>query len=80
MANKKLTSEQSSPENLTGSGNKRIPARPHDEGSGANETPDGLDASTEELRHATEDSPSGLGERDVEKTPVFDRGDLPPKI
>jgi hypothetical protein len=57
---------------------KQIPARRHDAGSGANETVDGLDAETEELRHATEDRPSGAGK--TEETPVFDRGDLPPKI
>jgi hypothetical protein len=57
---------------------KQIPARPHDTGSQANETVDGLDAETEALRHATEDAPTGPGK--IEKTPVFDRADLPPKI
>ena len=38
---------------------RRVPPRPHDAGSGANETTDGLDASTEALRHAAEDTPSG---------------------
>lgn len=80
MAEKQSTGGPSSPENLTGTGNKRIPARRHDAGSGANETSDGLDANTEELRHATEDTPSGAGPVDVDKTPVFDRGDLPPKV
>ena len=61
-------------------GTKRIPARPHDSGSAANETIDGLDASTESLRHAVEDTPSGAAPEDVEKTPVFDRADLAPKI
>ena len=40
-------------------GGRQVPARPHDSGSAANETEDGLDASTEALRHATEDTPSG---------------------
>ena len=57
---------------------KRVPARPHDSGSQANETPDGLDAETEALRHATEDAPDGPGK--IEKMPVFDRADLPPKV
>ena len=59
---------------------EQIPAKPHDAGSAANETVDGLDATTEELRHATEDTPSGTGPGKIEKTPVFDRGDLAPKI
>jgi hypothetical protein len=57
---------------------KQVPARPHDTGSQANETVDGLDAETEALRHATEDAPAGPAK--IEKTPVFDRADLPPKI
>ena len=57
---------------------KRVPARPHDAGSQANETADGLDAETEALRHATEDAPVGPGK--IEKTPVFDRADLARKI
>ena len=56
---------------------KQIPARPHDPGSQANETVDGLDAETEALRHATEDAPTVSR---IEKTPVFDRADLPPKV
>jgi hypothetical protein len=59
---------------------KQVPARPHDTGSQANETVDGLDAETEALRHATEDAPASTGPGNVEKTPVFDRADLPPKI
>jgi hypothetical protein len=59
---------------------EQVPPRPHDSGSGANETTDGLDATTEELRHAAEDTPSGAKPDDVEKVPVFDRADLPPKI
>jgi hypothetical protein len=57
---------------------KQVPARPHDSGSAANETVDGLDATTEALRRAAEDTPAGDGK--VEKTPVFDRADLAPKI
>jgi hypothetical protein len=56
---------------------KQIPARPHDSGSQANETVDGLDAETEALRHATEGAPTVPK---IEKTPVFDRADLPPKV
>ena len=40
---------------------KQVPARPHDFGSQANETVDGLDANAEALRHAAEDTPSGAG-------------------
>jgi hypothetical protein len=58
----------------------QVPARPHDSGSAANETVDGLDATTEALRHAAEDTPSGTGPGKIEKTPVFDRADLAPKI
>ena len=59
---------------------EQVPARPHDSGSAANETIDGLDATTEALRHAAEDTPSGTGPGDVEKTPVFDRAGEAPKI
>jgi hypothetical protein len=58
---------------------KQIPARPHDSGSAANETVDGLNATAEALRHAAED-PSGANPDDVEKTPVFDRAGAAPKI
>jgi hypothetical protein len=61
-------------------GGKQVPARPHDSGSAANETIDGLDATTEALRHAAEDTPSGKAPDDVEKTPVFDRAGAAPKI
>jgi len=61
-------------------GAEQVPARPHDSGSGANETVDGLDSVAETLRHAAEDTPSGAGPDDVEKTPVFDRAGLAPKI
>lgn len=59
---------------------EQIPPRRHNAGSGANETADGLDAATEELRNATEDAPSGAGPGEIEKVPVFDRANLPPKI
>ena len=59
---------------------EQVPARPHDSGSQANETLDGLDATTEALRHAAEDTPSGAKPNDVEKTPVFDRAGEAPKI
>ena len=38
----------------------KVPARPHDPGSQANETADGLNAETEALRHAAEDTPSAV--------------------
>jgi len=59
---------------------QQVPPCPHDTGSGANETTDGLDASSEALRHAAEDTPSGALPDDLEKVPVFDRADLAPKI
>jgi hypothetical protein len=59
---------------------QQVPPRPRDTGSGANETTDGLDASTEALRHAAEDTPSGALPDAPEKVPVFDRPDLAPKI
>ena len=58
----------------------KVPARPHDSGSQANETDDGLDAETEALRHAAEDTPSAAKPDDVEKVPVFDRAGRAPKI
>jgi hypothetical protein len=61
-------------------GSKQVPARPHDSGSAANETIDGLDATTEALRHAAEDTPSGTGPGNIEKIPVFDRAGQAPKI
>ena len=58
---------------------KQIPPHRQDAGSGAKETEDGLDASTEALRHAAEDTPSGATPDEI-AVPVFDRADLPPKI
>ena len=55
----------------------RTPARPHDSGSQSNETIDGLDSTTEALRHAAEDTAAS---GDIEKTPVFDRAGLAPII
>jgi hypothetical protein len=60
----------------TAEAGEQIPARPHDSGSAANETVDGLDTTTEALRHAVEDTPSGAAPHDVEKIPVFDRAVL----
>ena len=59
---------------------ERLPVRPHDSGSQSNETVDGLDSTTEALRHAAEDTASGAAADDIEKTPVFDRAGLAPKI
>ena len=58
----------------------KVPARPHDPGSQANETVDGLDAETEALRHAAEDAPPADAPDDDEKVPVFDRAGRAPKI
>ena len=53
----------------------------HDEGSDANDTPDGLTESEEAVRQAAEDVPTGdpLAGK-TESVPVFDRGGLPPKV
>jgi hypothetical protein len=59
---------------------EQVPARPHDSGSQSNETFDGLDSTAEALRHAAEDTASGAARDDIEKTPVFDRAGLAPKI
>ena len=59
---------------------ERIPARPRDSGSQSNETVDGLDSTTEALRHAAEDTAPGAVPNDIEKTPVFDRAGLAPTI
>ena len=71
---------QSNYEPSTAETGKQVPVRPHDSGSAANETVDGLDATTEALRHAAEDMPAGVAPDDVEKVPVFDRADQAPKI
>src|SRR3981081_2833076 len=54
----------------TGSGGGHVAAHPHDSGSAANETVDGLDATTEALRHAAEDTPSGAGSGDISRLSV----------
>jgi hypothetical protein len=51
----------------------------HDAGSGANETPEGLNSLEESLRRAAEDTPSGRAEEE-EDIPVFDRASVAPKI
>ena len=61
-------------------GTQQVPVRPHDFGSAANETVDGLDATTKSLRRAAEDTPSGAAPDNIENTPVFDRADRAPKI
>ena len=72
--------ETAMPQPSTPEAGEQVPARPHDFGSAANETVDGLDATTEAIRHAAEDTPSGANPEDVEKTPVFDRAGQAPKI
>jgi hypothetical protein len=64
----------------TGSRAGQVAAHRHDSGSQANETVDGLDATTESLRHAADDMPSGTGPSDIEKMPVFDRAGDAPRI
>jgi hypothetical protein len=71
---------QSNREPTTAETGEQVPTRPRDSGSAANETVDGLDATTEALRHAAEDTPSGAKPDDVEKVPVFDRAGAAPKI
>jgi hypothetical protein len=71
---------QSNRDPVTPEAGEQVPTRPHDAGSQANETDDGLDAAAEATRHAAEDTPTGTGREKIEKTPVFDRADLPPKI
>ena len=58
------------PKPTTSDAGEQVPARPHDSGSAANESLDGLDAATEALRHAAEDTPSGAAPDDIEQTPV----------
>jgi hypothetical protein len=75
-----VRADQVSAEQLSAETGKQVPARPHDSGSAANETVDGLDATTESLRHAAEETPAGDGPGKIEKTPVFDRAELATKI
>ena|ERR1700686_2737722 len=74
------TMPKSNRDPITTETGEQVPARPHDSGSAANETVDGLDATTETIRRAAEDTPSGTGPGDIEKTPVFDRAGQAPKI
>lgn len=81
MTQKNRTPRRSSAmDALSNSSAGQVPAHPHDTGSQANETIDGLDANTESLRHAAEDTPSGSGSNDIERTPVFDRAGAAQKI
>jgi hypothetical protein len=77
---REITMPQSNRYPSTAETGDRVPARPHDSGSQANETIDGLDATTESLRHAAEDTATDAAPDDIEKTPVFDRAGLAPKI
>ena len=52
----------------------------HDEGSGANETIDGLDEIQEAIRHGAEDIPASEQGDDFKRLPVFDRGESEPKV
>jgi len=52
----------------------------HDEGSGANETIDGLDEYQEAARHGAEDIPASERRKTLKDVPVFDRADSEPKI
>jgi hypothetical protein len=51
----------------------------HDEGSGANETIDGLDELQEAARQGAEDIPASEKGDDFKNLPVFDRGESEPK-
>ncbi|MEA2930208.1 MAG: hypothetical protein QOG38_2636 [Hyphomicrobiales bacterium] len=50
----------------------------HDEGSGANETIDGLDELQEAVRHGAEDIPDKR--TTLKDIPVFDRASVEPKV
>ena len=52
----------------------------HDEGSGANETIDGLDETAEALRQGAEDIPVSDRDREFENLPVFDRATSERKV
>ena len=53
-------------------------AKRHDEGSGANETTDGLDEMQEAARHGAEDVPDKR--KTMKDIPVFDRAGSEPKV
>jgi hypothetical protein len=65
---------------------KTIGARPRSEvtdqrdASGDEETVDGLNAIEESVRHAAEDTAEPDDDVPSDAIPVFDRGDLPPRI
>jgi hypothetical protein len=61
-----------------GSGTGQVSARPHD--SGVRPMKPSMVWMRESLRHAAEDTPTGVGPSDIEKTPVFDRAGAAPKI
>ena len=52
----------------------------HDEGSGANETVDGLDEYQEAARHGAEDIPAAERRKTLKDVPVFDRAGTEPKV
>jgi hypothetical protein len=52
----------------------------HDEGSGANETVDGLDEYQEAARQGAEDIPVSERDTEFERLPVFDRAESEPKV
>jgi hypothetical protein len=54
------------------------PSRRRDEGSGANETTDGLDELQEAARHGAEDVPDKR--TTLKDIPVFDRAEVEPKV
>jgi hypothetical protein len=56
----------------------RAAKRRHDEGSGANETTDGLDELQEAARHGAEDVPDKR--TTLKDIPVFDRAGSEPKV
>lgn len=69
-------SEQELRERQSGERTKR-----HDEGSDANDTPDGLTEAEEALRQAAEDVPLGSEpSAPNDNIPVFERGSLPPRV
>ena len=51
-----------------------------DEGTGANETVDGLDEYQEATRHGAEDIPASERRKTLKDVPVFDRADIEPKV
>jgi hypothetical protein len=88
--NAALLDDESKPGNPAGSGidsdpvdsGARVSDRTniHDAGSDANETQDGLTEQEEAVRRAAEDIPTGASpEGPIDRTPVFDRGGLPPR-